>query len=56
MNSIRKTVLAALALALISTGLNAQENPIAQISKNPGWKKLQFLHYWSKESLFLSSV
>ena len=44
MNSIRKTVLAALALALISTGLNAQENPIAQISKNPGWCSI--FHKW----------
>ena len=41
---MRKIVLFAIAMALIPAGLNAQENPIAQISRNPGWCTI--FHRW----------
>ena len=44
MNHIKKYACVVMAAALFSSGLNAQVNPIAQISKNPGWCTI--FHKW----------
>ena len=41
---MKKITLLAILLALFATGLNAQENPIAQISRTPGWCTI--FHRW----------
>ncbi len=41
---MKKIIFAATLLALFSTGLSAQENPIATISRNPGWCSI--IHKW----------